>query len=123
MATQTVSLVVEQSKFAVLFPVATPAPPKPITQYELEELILLRNTLRRLDQIEADLKARLDAGAEVEEGVHVAELKATFRRNVGWKEVAAELADELYGAGRGAAYCAEVLDAAVPARSVSLQVA
>jgi hypothetical protein len=127
MATQTVPHVAELSKFAVFVPVATPAAPKPITQLDLETLICLRNALKRREQefarFEADLKARLEAGAEVEEGVHVADLKESFRRNVAWKEVAAQLADQLYGAGRGAAYCAETLDAAVPARSISLQVA
>jgi hypothetical protein len=125
MATQTVSH--PQLKFAVAVPIATPAAPKPITQLDLETLICLRNALKRREQefsrLEADLKSRLEAGAEVEEGVHVADLKESFRRTVAWKEVAEQLADQLYGAGHGTAYCGQVLDDTTPARSVSLQVA
>ncbi|HEY6126846.1 MAG TPA: hypothetical protein VIW23_01575 [Candidatus Acidoferrum sp.] len=97
---------------------------EPITQYELEEVMLLRNALRQregqLALIETNLKARLEVGATVEEGVHVAELKETFRRTVAWKSVAADLADTVFGEGKGTAYCDEVLAATVPDRYVSL---
>ncbi len=103
-ATQTVPHVVEQSKSVVVVPIPKPSP-KPITQYELEELILLRNALRQrqnqLAHFEADLRSRLEVRAVVEEGVHIAELKEAFRRNVAWREVVARLGDRLYGDGQG----------------------
>jgi hypothetical protein len=99
---------------------------KPISQLDLETAILLRNTLKRkqqeLDSIEAELKARLEAGATVEEGVHIAELRVSTRRTVAWKAVAADLADTVFGDGKGESYCEDVLNSTVPTKTVNLHV-
>lgn len=112
-------------------PFAVPSQSSPevdqITQYELETLILLRSALKQrgdqLAAIETDLKARLEAGAVIEAGVHVAALKESFRRNVSWRDVAERLADRLLGSGRGDGYCAKVLSSTKPNRTVSLDIA
>jgi hypothetical protein len=84
-------------KPAVVVPIAPF--PRPITQEELEEFILLRRKVETFDALEADLKQRLQAGAVVEGGIHVAKLKPGSRRNVAWREVAERLGDRLYGNG------------------------
>ena len=88
MATQTLPHVVQ-------FPQSVPAV-EPITQLELELFLSLRNRLKQLEsQVaaeEATLKARLELGATIDPGVHVAELKESFRRNVSWKDVVIRLA-------------------------------
>jgi hypothetical protein len=108
----------------VPFPVA-PAT-EPITQLELAALLSLRNRSRQLaDQVEAaekSIRTRLELGTEVELGEHSAQLKESFRRNVGWRDVAERLAERLYGEGRGEAYCENVLQNTKPSRSVSLAV-
>jgi len=123
-ATQSVIHPIEQSQPAVPAVVIPFKKAEPITQRELEEAMLLRNILRQregqLALIETNLKARLEAGATVEEGVHVAELKETLRRTVAWKSVAADLANTVFGEGKGMAYCDEVLAATAPDRYVSL---
>jgi hypothetical protein len=115
-ATQTVS----QHSPLVQFPSAVES----ITQLELELFLSLRKRLHQLQgQVateEAKLKARLEAGASVDPGVHVASLKENFRRNVSWKAVVIRLATRLKL--DGAAYCARVLSATKPDRTVSLEV-
>jgi len=116
MATQTLPHVVQ-------FPQSVPAV-EPITQLELELFLSLCNRLKQLEsQVvteEAALKARLESGATVDPGVHVAELKESFRRNVSWKDVVIRLANRLKL--NGEAYCAKVLAATKPSRTVSLVV-
>ena len=116
MATQTLPHVVP-------FPQSVPAV-KAITQLELELFLSLCNRLDALkEQVaieEAALKARLEAGATVDPGVHVAELKEHFRRNVAWKDVVVRLANRLKL--NGEAYCSKVLAATKPSRTVSLNV-
>jgi hypothetical protein len=116
-ATQTVS----QHSSLVQFPQSLPAK-EPITQLELELLLSLRNRLQQLkEQVAADeavLMARIEAGASVDPGVHVVELKESFRRNVSWKAVVIRLATRLKL--DGTAYCARVLSATKPDRTVSL---
>jgi hypothetical protein len=116
MATQTLPHVVQ-------FPQSVPAV-EPITQLELELFLSLRNRLKQLEsQVaseEAALKARLESGATVHPGVHVAELKENLRRNVAWKAVVIRLAERLKL--NGEAYCAKVLAATKPSRTVSLVV-
>jgi hypothetical protein len=97
---------------------------EPITQLELELFISLCNRLERLkEQVaneEATLRARLEAGADVQPGVHVASLKEGSRRNVAWKEVVMRLAEKLdYNPE---AYCSNVLVHTKPTRTVSLVV-
>jgi hypothetical protein len=95
-----------------------------ITQAELHELIEFRNLRIQLEEriagIENDLKFRLEAGASVESGVHVASLKENFRRNVAWKEVCVRLAERLKMNGQ--AYCARVLAATKPNKTIVVEV-
>jgi hypothetical protein len=121
MATQQiVSPVVQQQKSAVVtFP---QLPPQQISQVEITLLLSLRGRLAQLeDQVaaaEAELKARLEAGAVVQPGDHTVELKENFRRNVSWKDVVIRLAERLKMDGE--AYCAKVLNSTKPTRSTSL---
>jgi hypothetical protein len=105
----------------VPFPQSVPAV-ESITQLELELLLSLRNRLKKLeDQVaaeEARLTARLEAGASVDPGVHVAEIKESWRRNVSWKSICIRLAKRLKL--DGAAYCARVLASTKPTRSIAL---
>jgi hypothetical protein len=114
-ATQIVSQVVS-------FPQTTPA--VEILQSELVELIDAHNLVAQLEQrierIESSIQARLEAGASLEPGVHVATLRENFRRSVAWKDVAIRLANRLKMDGE--AYCARVLAATRPTRTVSLTV-
>jgi hypothetical protein len=97
---------------------------EPITQLELELLLSLRSRLAQLEtQVateEGTLQARLEAGATVEVGVHRAQLKESWRRNVSWKSVCIRLAKRLKL--DGAAYCARVLASTKATRSVSLEI-
>ena len=115
MATQTLPHVV---------PFPQSVPPTELSQKELVDLIEARNVLSQLkaqvESIESDLKARLEAGATVQQGVHVASLKEIFRRNVAWRGISEGLADQLYGAGKGEPYCETVLQSTQPNRIVSL---
>jgi len=117
MATQTLPHVVP-------FPQSVPA--KEISQQDLIDLIEARNTLdalkKHVESLESGLKVRLEAGVNVEQGVHVASLKEAFRRSVAWREVSQGLADQLYGIGRGESYCESVLTSTQPTRSLSLVV-
>ena len=116
MATQTVPHVLP-------FPQSVPAI-EHINQVELELLLSLRGRLKQLqEQIateEESLKARLLAGAVIERGDHVAELKEGSRRSVAWKDVCIRLADRLKLDGE--MYCARVLAATKPTKTVSLEV-
>jgi hypothetical protein len=123
MATQQiVSSVSTQQKSAVVVPF--PAPPQSITQLELAALLSLRGRLHQLEEqvttAEQSIQARLEAGSSVECGDHVARLKTNSRRNVAWKEVAVRLAERLKLDGD--LYCARVLAATKPTKSISLVV-
>lgn len=102
-----------------------PQPNPRISQDELIELIEARNAAKQLDELirtlENGIKSRLESGADVQPGVHIASLKENFRRSVEWKAVAARLAERA-GLGDGDTYCARVLTSTKPARSVSLVV-
>jgi hypothetical protein len=119
-ASQNLSEVLTQSKLSV---VPFPAP-KGITQLELELLLSLRGRLHQLqEQVESaeqSIKSRLESGASLEPGDHIAELKESFRKNVSWKSVAIRLAERLRM--NGEAYCAKVLNSTKPTRSISLVV-
>jgi hypothetical protein len=95
-----------------------------ISQTELGLLLSLRGRLKQLqEQIateEESLKTRLQAGAILEPGDHTAELKENNRRNVSWKDVAIRLANRLKWDGE--MYCARVLAATKPTKTVSLDV-
>jgi hypothetical protein len=98
--------------------------PQQITQLELQLFLSLQGRLAQLETeiegVDKDFKARLQAGASIEPGAHVAELKEHFRRNVSWKDVVIRLANRLKL--NGEAYCAKVLAATKPTRTVSLDV-
>jgi hypothetical protein len=119
MATQTLPHVVR-------FPQSVPVV-EAISQTELTELTLLLSLRGRLKQLQDDvatgeksIKARLEAGAEVELGDHTAELRESFRRAVSWKAVVVRLAIHLKLDGE--AYCNRVLASTKPTRTVSLDV-
>jgi hypothetical protein len=116
MATQTVTQAV---------PAVVPFPRTPeITQAEIFDLLNLRAKLNRLaEQVataEQSIKTRLESGAVVEEGAHVARIEERFRANVAWKEKAIDLAERL-GMG-GAAWAQNVLTHTTKTRTVSLHV-
>jgi hypothetical protein len=117
MATQTLPHVVS-------FPQSVSA--TELSQQELVNLIEARNVLSQLEaqveSMESDLKARLEAGATFQRGVHIANLKEVFRRNVAWRGISEGLADQLYGVGKGEPYCETVLQFTQPNRIVSLVV-
>jgi hypothetical protein len=119
MATQTVA----QHPHVVQFPQPEPTV-EIISQTELGLLLSLRGRLKQLqEQIateEESLKTRLAAGAVIEPGDHTAELKENNRRNVSWKDVAIRLANRLKWDGE--MYCARVLAATKPTKTVSLEV-
>jgi|SRR5438445_436063 len=109
-------------------PFVVPAQPstnlEPISQNELTLLLSLRGRLHQLESqcesAEQSIKQRLEHGALVEEGDHTATLEEHFRRNVSWKEVVLRLAERLRM--DGAMYCARVLAATKPSRTVSLSI-
>ena len=119
MATQTVA----QHPHVVQFPQSESAV-EIIPQTELALLLSLRGRLHQLEQEiateEESLKNRLRAGAVIEPGDHVAELKEGSRRSVAWKDVCIRLADRLKIDGE--MYCARVLAATKPTKTVSLEI-
>ena len=123
MATSNVSYI---DRSANVLQVHSICPAVEIPQAKLEFIILLRNERERLkeqlEEAEAEVRAALEAHAPVEPGVHSANLKESFRRNVAWREVAERLGDRLYGDGKGDGYCEKVLAGTKPARTVSLQI-
>lgn len=98
--------------------------PAAISQEELRELILLRNVLRQRGEqlafLEKQMLAKLQAGAICESGVHIAQIKETWRRSISWKDVVMRLAERLKL--NGEAYCSRVLASTKPSRSVSLDI-
>jgi hypothetical protein len=100
--------------------------PQQITQVQLTRVISIRNMIESLkgdlEVVETQVKSALEAGVPIEPGVHIARLRDCFRRTVSWREVAERLAERIWGAGRGEAYCANVLEHTAPSRTVSLVV-
>ena len=113
-ATQIVSHVVP-------FPQLVPA--NQISQVELQLLLSLRGRLSQLQSqvatAEESLKQRLQAGAIVEPGDHIAELKESLRRNVAWKAISARLARRLKLGGMR--YCEQILERTKPTKTISLE--
>jgi hypothetical protein len=97
-----------------------------ITQAELAIVATLRSRLclleAQIETAEADIRSRLDAGAEIESGERSIELKANSRRSVAWREVAERLAIKAFGKKRGELYCPRVLAATAPSVTYSLKV-
>jgi hypothetical protein len=106
------------------FPVAVPQQSPAITQTELVLYLSLKDRLEQLQEqvasAEADLKARLEAGASVQPGAHLARLDEHSRRNVAWRKVSEDLADTVFGKGSGTRYCEEVLDSTPATVTTSL---
>lgn len=104
--------------------VAFPAPPEVIT--ELVLFLSLRGRLKQLEEqvvaAQDDIKARLEAGAIVQPGDYIARLDERSRRNVARRGVAEDLANIVFGDGKGEAYCEEVLASTKPTVTVSLVV-
>ena len=109
-------------------PFIVPAQPSPqieaISQNELALLLSLRGRLHQLqsqvDAAEQSIKERLQHGAGIEPGDHVATLDTSYRRNVSWKRVTERLADRLKLDGK--AFAARVLAATKPTPVVSLDI-
>ncbi len=99
--------------------------PQRITQAELDSLLNLRGRFQQLEEqlaaTEAELKARLETGAAVESGDHLARLDEHFRASVAWKDKAIDLADRL--GLNGQAWAQNVLAHTAKTRTVSLFVA
>jgi hypothetical protein len=95
-----------------------------ISQTELQFFLALRARAveieKQIAEHEASFALRLESGAGIEPGVHSAELKESFRRNIAWKSVAVRLADR-FGLG-GEKYAKRVLAATKPNRTISLEV-
>ena len=114
------------------FPASQQAPqtiqtPQEVSQGDLSFILATRLEVERLTALlteaEQSVKARLEAGANVEQGVYRTWLKEHFRRAVAWREVSERLAERLYGEGRAFAYCENTLKNTKPTRTVSLHVA
>lgn len=111
--------ILPQEVAVVPFPATTK-----ISQAEIVGLLTLQAQINRLkERAAADEKSimtRLQAGASVEEGAHVARLKDSFRASVAWKEKAIDLAGRL--GMNGSAWAENVLKHTAKTRSVSLHV-
>lgn len=119
MASQTIAA----ASAPLQFPKAQPAV-ETVTQAELVELIEHQNLLAQLEakteKLESGIKSRLEGGAAVQPGVHIASLKKSFRRNVAWKDVVMRLAEKLGYDPEG--YASNVLVHTTPTPTVSLEV-
>ena len=100
--------------------------PEPVTQSELALLVSLsaraKQIEKQIEDAESSIMERLQAGASVEEGEHVAGIKETSRRSVSWREVAERLAVRAFGKRKGELYCPRVLAHTEPSTSLSLVV-
>ena len=101
--------------------------PQEVTQGDLSYILATRMEVDRikanLAEAEASAKARLEAGAAVEPGAHLATLKEHWRKSTSWRDVAERVANRLYVDGRGFGYCEGVLKNTKPTRTVTLHVA
>lgn len=109
-------------------PFVVPTQPSPdvetISQAELTLFLSLRDGLYQLEsQVESaeqSIRQRLEQGASVEPGDHIAKLDTSSRRNVSWKSVAERLADRFKLNGK--AFVARVLAATRPTPVTSLEI-
>jgi hypothetical protein len=92
-----------------------------ITQSELKQLVTSRKVLEELqasiDEAEASIQSRLEAGADVQPGLFSASLKKSPRRNVAWKDVVLRLAKRLEYEPE--TYCRRVLASTKPTITIS----
>jgi hypothetical protein len=79
--------------------------PQAITQTELVLFMSLKGRLQQLEEqvaaTQENLKTRLEAGAIVQPGDHIARLDERSRRNVAWRGVAEDLPETVFGDGKG----------------------
>jgi hypothetical protein len=124
MASSSVIHPAQQQKSAVV-PISRQFP-QAITQTELVLYLSLVGRLQQLqEQVETaqeEFKTRLEAGAVVQPGDHIARLDERARRNVAWRAISEDLADTVFGEGKGASYCDEVLGATQPTLTIALVV-
>jgi hypothetical protein len=108
----------------VEFPQSAEKIQQTITQAELCEFIEFQNLRVQLEEriktLSLGLRTRIESGATVESGVHVATLKESSRRNVGWKDVVIRLAGRL--GLDGETYCSNVLAHTKPTRTLTVEV-
>jgi len=94
-----------------------------ITQTELVLFLSLRGRLEQLqaqvEQAAQSIQTRLEAGVRVEFGDHVARLDEHSRRNVAWRSVTENLADEVFGESQGKNYADEILSETQPGLTVT----
>jgi hypothetical protein len=125
MATQQIVTPVGQQQKSAVVPFPNQSP-QTITQIELALFLSMRGRLQQLEEhvaaAQEEFKARLEAGAAVQPGDHVARLDERARRNVAWRGVAENLADIILGDGKGVPYCDEVLNATAPTITIALVV-
>ena len=119
MATQTVPQIIPFRK-----PTTTSQTPREVTQGDLSYILATRLEIDRfkslLTEAEASVRSRLEAGAAVESGEHLATLREHWRKSTSWRNVAERLANRVYGPGQGDGYCQRVLAGTKPTRSVQL---
>lgn len=118
MATQTIA-----AQSAVLqFPQSVPA--TEVSQQELVDLIEARNLAdalaKQVKTLEDDIKLRLQAGAPVEQGIHVVELKRNSRRTPAWKDATRALAEKMGLNPDG--YCAAIIEQTAPSVWFSIEI-
>jgi len=92
------------------------------TDAERDRKRAYREQKKQAAEAEQSIKARLEAGAIVQPGDHLAFLNEHSRRNVAWRAVTENLADEVFGQGQGKNYATEILNETQPTVTVSLVV-
>ena len=91
MATHSVLHGVNTPSITNVIPIKSPSSPQTITQLEISLILELRRRAdvlqQQIDEAEKSIRARLETGSEVEDGVFHAYIKTTERRSVAWKAV------------------------------------
>ena len=89
-----------------------------ITQRSLAAIIRQRAKVAadqtKLDALEHDLKAQLEAGDVVAAGIFRAELKQWERRSPCWRQIVEREIDQIRGKGEGFKFAERVLAATTP---------
>lgn len=124
MATQNI---VSEVKHSAVVPFVVPVPSTSvtvITQAEIVSLLNLQAQINRLKERAAEdeksIMLRLQTGAGVEEGAHVARIKESSRAAVAWKDKAIDLAIRLGMDGK--AWAANVLSHTAKTTTTSLHI-
>jgi hypothetical protein len=97
-----------------------------VKQQELLRLIEIRNKISTLEaeksQLEEEVKNRIVAGAKIESGTFLCELKTTMVRRPSWKDELIAFADKVKGAGAGVKLAAKITENTEPVPSVQLKI-